>query len=637
MKTKLFILFISILSFGVYGQNNINPQVIVIPPIEGCGDVTLDAGCNDNNCYEWSTGDSGVQTIQVSSSGSYSVEVGLDIDGNGICEFIYIMEYSVTIFPNPSVDLGANQQFCNGGSTILDAGNGFSSYEWGGGESTQTINVNSSGSYSVTVTDNNGCTANDNVQVTIFQPIDLSDISVTETCTNSGSATVNPTGGTSPYSFIWNDGQTTQTAIGLSPGNYTVTVTDFNGCNSTENVIISQSQYCSTLPCGDSYTNMNSYASATSVPGAVGYVITFYDDQNGNQVSQYTLPGNNPRTFFYLFSGIHYNESYNWTVQVQYLDNSGILQTGPESDMNCTISFGEPESALPCGDSYTNMNFYTSATNVHGAVGYVITFYDDQNGNQVSQYTLPGNNPRTFFYLFSGIHYNESYNWTVQVQYLDNSGNLQTGPESDMNCTISFGEPESALPCGDSYTNMNFYTSATNVHGAVGYVITFYDDQNGNQVSQYTLPGNNPRTFFYLFSGIHYNESYNWTVQVQYLDSSGNLQTGPESDMNCTISFGEPVSELPCGNTYSIINDYTTASDVFGAVSYLITFYDSNGNAVSNYPLPGNNPRTFFNLFSNITDGPAYTWTVQIQYYDSMGNVQTGPESNQSCTITFNP
>ncbi len=634
MKNLILSLITSILACGLIGQSILTSQTIVFPPIESCGQIILDAGCNDYNCYAWSTGASGVQTIQVNTSGTYTVEVGYDLDGDGICDFTYLKEFSVTIFPNPIVNLGPDQQFCDGATTVLDAGVGQDLYLWGDGETTQTINVSISGSYSVTVTDNNGCTATDDVIITIFQGIDLSDISATETCSDNGTATVNPIGGTTPYTYLWSDGQTTQTAEGLGIGNYTVIVTDIIGCTATEIVQVNQSLYCSTLPCGNSYTTMSTYSAATAVPGAVGYIITFYD-LAGNLVSTYTLPGTNPRTFFYLFSDIFYNQTYNWTVQVQYLDDSGTLQTGPESNQNCTITFEEPLSVLPCGNSYTTMSTYTAATNVHGAVGYIITFYD-LAGNLVSTYTLPGTNPRTFFYLFSDIFYNQTYNWTVQVQYLDTSGTLQTGPESNQNCTITFEEPLSVLPCGNSYTTMSTYTAATNVHGAVGYIITFYD-LAGNLVSTYTLPGNNPRTFFYLFSDIFYNQTYNWTVQVQYLDASGTLQTGPESNQNCTITFEEPLSELPCGSTFTTMNTYSSATSVYGAVEYIITFYDLAGNPVSTYTLPGNNPRTFFYLFPNLSNNQTYNWTVQVQYLDASGTLQTGPESDLICSITFGP
>jgi len=102
------------------------------------------------------------------------------------------------------------------------------------------------GTYTVTVTDNQGCkTIN---SVTITQPpaamsITFSAIdSVSCNGGSDGSATANASGGTPPYNYSWNSApvQTTAIATGLSAGTYTVTATDVNGCSITDNVTINE-------------------------------------------------------------------------------------------------------------------------------------------------------------------------------------------------------------------------------------------------------------------------------------------------------------------------------------------------------------------------------------------------------------
>ncbi|NBO60121.1 MAG: hypothetical protein EBU82_04010 [Flavobacteriia bacterium] len=56
----------------------------------------------------------------------------------------------------------------------------------------------------------------------------------------NGSATVTPNGGTPGYQYLWSNGQTTATAVNLIPGLYSVTITDTNGCQTTNQVTITQ-------------------------------------------------------------------------------------------------------------------------------------------------------------------------------------------------------------------------------------------------------------------------------------------------------------------------------------------------------------------------------------------------------------
>lgn len=113
---------------------------------------------------------------------------------------------------------------------------GFSPYTylWSNGETTDSIGSLGPGNYCLTVTDYKGCTISD--CITITEPTQLtSTTSVTNvSCSGAadGTATVNPAGGTAPYSFIWGSRpfQVTQTAEFLTNGTYYVTVIDDNNC-----------------------------------------------------------------------------------------------------------------------------------------------------------------------------------------------------------------------------------------------------------------------------------------------------------------------------------------------------------------------------------------------------------------------
>jgi hypothetical protein len=71
----------------------------------------------------------------------------------------------LTINSSPSINIGNDTTICDNASITLDAGSGYSSYLWGTGSTVQTINVNSSGTYGVTVTDNNNCSGSDNIAI----------------------------------------------------------------------------------------------------------------------------------------------------------------------------------------------------------------------------------------------------------------------------------------------------------------------------------------------------------------------------------------------------------------------------------------------------------------------------------------
>jgi len=73
----------------------------------------------------------------------------------------------LTVNQLPTVNLGADTMICNGCSITLDAGAGFTNYDWLTGESTQTINVDSAGTYIVEVIDANGCVGGDTIVVDI--------------------------------------------------------------------------------------------------------------------------------------------------------------------------------------------------------------------------------------------------------------------------------------------------------------------------------------------------------------------------------------------------------------------------------------------------------------------------------------
>jgi gliding motility-associated-like protein len=113
-------------------------------------------------------------------------------------------------------------------------------YLWSTGATTPNINGLVSGSYTVTVTDRNGCTqvASSNIVVPSIISLTLSHTDLSCANADDGTVIVSATGGTPPYSYLWSNGSTRDTLSGLSAGAFTVTVTDANDCPMLGNVTL---------------------------------------------------------------------------------------------------------------------------------------------------------------------------------------------------------------------------------------------------------------------------------------------------------------------------------------------------------------------------------------------------------------
>lgn len=147
---------------------------------------------------------------------------------------------TVTIDPATSIDLGSDVTLCADSTGILDAGPGAASYSWSTGDTTQMIEVGTSGIYSVTVGDALGCIATGSVGVIVSAEIEIGGSKVNVECAGdeTGSFDLNVSGGTPPYTVLWSTGDLGPVLTDLPAGSYGVAVTDVNGCiaSSTENI-----------------------------------------------------------------------------------------------------------------------------------------------------------------------------------------------------------------------------------------------------------------------------------------------------------------------------------------------------------------------------------------------------------------
>lgn len=267
---------------------NQNPTVAVVKTDILCngaatGTATATASPVGTYTYAWSPSGGTSAAATGLTAGTYTVTVA-----SGSCT----ATGNVTITEPTMVSLttSTTQSSCgipNGSATVVaSGGSGPYTYAWspsGGTAASATALI--AGSYTVSVTDANGCVKTAIANVTTLNGPVLTIGSLTNvTCSGNadGAATIAVTGGTAPYTYAWTpSGGTAASASNLGAGTYSVSVTDFSGCNSSINVVITENP---SMNISNSATN----ATCGLVNGTATAIVT-----GGNGVYTYVWsPGN---------------------------------------------------------------------------------------------------------------------------------------------------------------------------------------------------------------------------------------------------------------------------------------------------------------------------------------------------------
>lgn len=245
---------------------NRNANITFIDSAANCqnvGSVRVDVqGGNPPFSYLWETGDT-TNFLSGITSGVYSLEV---TDSFG-CVIPYSGTLSSGIITVDSVIVDdATCNIASDGSINMHTTsiNPPVSYQWSNGDTTQLITGLATGTYSVTLTDTLGCFTTSSTMINIsglttdIMVLDSSGGCVSDT---NGALLALALNGEAPYTYSWDNGSTSDTAVGLAPGGYSVTVTDSSGCHNTRHEFVPSDYTCYSNISGRLYCDVDSSCS----------------------------------------------------------------------------------------------------------------------------------------------------------------------------------------------------------------------------------------------------------------------------------------------------------------------------------------------------------------------------------------
>lgn len=235
------------------------------------GSLTISANTLPGSTIQWLPPLSGSNITQtVTSAGTYTCLItACGIQTNATITIVLSPIVAVASAAGPTT-------FCYGDSVIINANTGgnITGYLWQPGNSTQpSITATQTQTYTLTISDTNGCSVSTNISTTERpEIIGTVTTSPTNCLNNNGSATINASGGTGSLTYHWNTGAITNTITGLSTGTYTSSITDSIGCTSSASGTVAMS-----YPPANAGADVTIYlgnSTTLSATGGVSYVWT---------------------------------------------------------------------------------------------------------------------------------------------------------------------------------------------------------------------------------------------------------------------------------------------------------------------------------------------------------------------------
>ncbi len=601
---------VTLIVTNAFGCSDTLQQSIQVngPPLVSAGpDITICLGSNavitasGGVSYNWSPGGLSGGTISV-SPGSNTTYTVIVTDANG-CTGVDTVNVNVNPLPVPSVS--PNVSICQGQSATLIAGGGVT-YSWnpsGNTNDTITVSPGSSTTYAVNVIDGNGCQATAFVNVTV-NPNPAIGLPAGVFICSGVSATLNPgNGGTS---YVWSTGATTQTIAVNTQGNYTVTVTNANGCTATANTqvtvggqVISNNTTTSicqgqstTLDAG--YTGLNYLWSngATTQTISVGtagvYSVTITDANGCTGTIANTVQVNPlPQAAF-----TPQDECLNDTV---YFHDASLVNGGSITSWSWDLGDGNISYAQHPTHVYTNPGAYAIQLTVTSAAGCTSTISDSLNIYPI---------PVAAFAVTPGCVYSNiaftnqstvgfgnitSWNWTFGNGQTSTSQNPHTSylTAGNYNVTLVVSTPGG---CADTLTSivpvypqpdLSFTSTPTTICQGGSVTLNNTSTSSNGLITSFQWSFGNGQTSVSNNPTVVYNTAGSYNVTL-----IGTTVHGCSDTLLQTVTVNAPPN-AEAGSNQSVCEGQSATLTATGGVSYLWNPGGSTNPSITLTPTAG--------------------------------------------------
>ncbi|MFL9836264.1 hypothetical protein ABS768_02065, partial [Flavobacterium sp. ST-75] len=477
------------------------PPPTVTNPVNvyGClnGNTSLSVTATDADTYQWQISTNATTFSDISNGGIYSGATTATLNLTGLTSSVNQYFYRCVVsntsgtatssFTTVSVFTAnithQSDVSCYGGSDggiQVYGSSGVPPYTfvWSTGPTTINSYSNSNtlgglpaGTYSVTITDGNGCTAT--ASTTLTQPTTAVStttvVNSNATCGSyNGQATTTPTGGNPPYHYEWSDGGTGAINYSLPAGTHTVIVYDSNNCSFTDTVTITAND--TTAPVANVATLPTITAQCEVTAGTIT-APTATDNCAGTVTATTTDPLTYSTQGTYTITWTYDDGNGNTTTQTQtvIVDDTTApvadVATLPTITAQCEVTAGTitaPTATDNCAGTVTATTTDPLTYSTQGT--HTITWtYDDDNGNTTTQ---------------------------TQNVIIDDTtapvADVATLPTITAQCEVTAGTitaPTATDNCAGTITATT--TDPLTYSAQNGYTITWtYDDGNGNTTTQ---------------------------------------------------------------------------------------------------------------------------------------------------------